>query len=89
MITLDDAQGISLLEELEAANISSASVDALRAQVDALGTLTYEMPIEFLSPPEIAGQTGVMIVSRITHAVTGLKLDNNGPAPEPCSYRAL
>lgn len=89
MITLDDAQAISLVQELEAANISSASVDALRAQVDALGALTYEMPIEFLSPPEIAGQTGVMIVSRITHAVTGLLLDNNGPAPEPCSYRAI
>lgn len=89
MITLDDAQAITLLADIDAANVTGSVVDALREQVDALGVLTQEIPIEFLSPEEIAGQTGVMIVSTITHAVTGLKLDNNGPAPEPCSYRVL
>lgn len=87
MITLDDAQATSLLADLDAANITGPVVDALRTQVDALGGTTIEVPIVFMSPPEIEGLTGVQIISKATHAVTGLLIDGNGPAPEPCSYR--
>lgn len=87
MVTLDDAQATSLLADIDAAGVTGPAVDALRTQVNALGSSTEEVPIEFLSPPAIAGQTGVMIITRTTRVVTGLLIDGNGPAPEPCSYR--
>ena len=46
-----------------------------------------DQPIVFLSPPEIAGQTGYQVVDDELHMVTDVLLEDHTPAPQPCSYR--
>lgn len=45
-------------------------------------------PIVFITPESIAGRNGFQVVDDETREVTAVLLDDETPAPQPCSYRS-